>query len=135
MTTARKWVVPHIVEFEPQLREAFLTIEDYFAQMTTETNRQPGIFWWDGNGDPNSLPLPLARGGDFFIDQLTGDVWRLVGDGYTRSLTPGENESRAIDTGSMWWDDDADPATSGDPYRTQDYWLNTTTCDIFALRP
>lgn len=133
---ARQWVTPHIVEFDPQLREAFLTYEDYLAKLDNAIARQAGIYWWDGNGDPNSLTISYARGGDFFIDRITGDLYRNVADSYTRSSTQiaGENESRAYTEGSMWWDGTSDPTLLQPPQRVQDYWLNTTTCDIWALR-
>jgi hypothetical protein len=128
-----RWAVPHLVEFDPQLREAFLTVEDYLAGIGEALNRGAGIYWWDGNGSPNGLSIALARGGDLYIDRITGDVYRLIADPYTRSLTGAEDESRATN-GSMWWDDNADPTVITTPYRAQDYWLNVTTCDIFALR-
>lgn len=128
----RQYVVPHIVEFEPQLREAFLTIESYLAQLDSSPGGSTGITWWDGNGSPNSVSLPNARGGDFYIDRLTGDVYRLLADDYTRSLPGAENESR-VEPGSMWWDGTAAPSSTVAPYRVQDYWLNTTTCDIWRL--
>lgn len=132
----RQWVVPHVVDFDPQLREAFLTLESYLATMDQQIGRDAGIVWWDGNGDPNSVTLPYARGGDFFIDRITGDVYRNVVDNYTRSSTQfaGENESRAYTDGSMWWDGTGDPTLLQPPQRVQDYWLNTTTCDVWALR-
>jgi hypothetical protein len=130
----RQWVVPHVVEFDPQLREAFLTLESYLADIAGDAaTGAGGIQWWDGNGDPNTLPLPNARGGDFFIDRVTGDVYRSVLTPYTRGLSPGENESRAT-SGSMWWDGTVDPSSTATPYRVQDYWLNVTTADIWALR-
>jgi hypothetical protein len=132
MTTSRQFVVPHIVDFDPQVREAFLTIESYLAELADVATTGAGIHWWDGNGDPNGLPLPNARGGDFFIDRLTGNVYRKVATPYTRSLGGAENESRATD-GSMWWDGTAAPGATGTPYRVQDYWLNTTTADIWVL--
>ena len=130
----RQWVVPHVVEFDPQLREAFLTVESYLAGLDQAIGRDAGIFWWDGNGDPNSVTISYARGGDFFIDRITGDLYRMVADPYTRSEVGAENESRAVDPGSMWWDGTANPSSTALPYRVQDYWLNTTTCDIYALR-
>jgi len=133
MPSRRQWVTPHLVEFEPQLREAFLTIEDYLATIGDELGRAAGIYWWDGNGSPNGLSIAYARGGDLYIDRVTGDVYRLVDGDYTRGLTGAENESRAT-SGSMWWDDDANPTSTSAPYRVQDYWLNTVTCDIYALR-
>lgn len=134
MPAGRKWITPHLVEFDPQLREAFLTVEDYLNQIGNELGRGAGIYWWDGNGSPNGLSIAYARGGDLYIDRITGDVYRLVSEPYTRSLTGTEDESRATN-GSMWWDDDVNPVSTSVPYRPQDYWLNVTTCDIFALRP
>jgi hypothetical protein len=134
MSNARQWVVPHAVEFDPQLREAFLTMESYFAELDGRIGRAAGIYWWDGNGSPNSLSISYARGGDFFIDRITGDVYRFVSEPYTRSEPGAEDESRAYDPGSMWWDDDVDPTVTTVPYRVQDYWLNTASCDVWALR-
>jgi hypothetical protein len=129
-----RFAVPHLVEFDPQLREAFLMVEGYLTGIDDQFGKGAGIIWWDGNGDPNTVPLPNARGGDFFIDRITGDVYRNVAEPYSRSLTGTENESRATN-GSMWWDGTVDPSSVALPYRTQDYWLNTTTADIWALRP
>jgi hypothetical protein len=130
----RQWVVPHLVDFDPQVREAFLTVESYLAGLDGDIGRQAGLYWWDGNGDPNGLQISYARGGDFFIDRITGDLYRMIAAPYTRSLLGAENESRAYNDGSMWWDDDTDPVLLQPPQRVQDYALNTTTCDIFALR-
>ena len=33
MPPTREYVVPHLIEFDPQLREAFLTVEDYLARL------------------------------------------------------------------------------------------------------
>lgn len=130
------FAVPHLVEFDPQLREAFLTVEDFLSGLDNAIGRQAGVYWFDGNGDPNGLQISYARGGDFFIDRITGDVYRQVQEPYTRSSTavPGENETRAYNEGSMWWDGTGDPTLLQPPQRTQDYWLNTTSCDIWALR-
>jgi hypothetical protein len=35
-TVARQWVVPHVIEFDPELREALLTLEDYLGQLWQE---------------------------------------------------------------------------------------------------
>jgi hypothetical protein len=131
---ARQWVVPHLVDFDPQLREAFLTVESYVANLDDAIGRGGGVYWWDGNGDPNSLSISYARGGDFFIDRITGDVYRMVADPYSRSQTGTENETRAYNEGSMWWDGTGDPTLLTPPQRVQDYWLNVTNCDIWALR-
>jgi hypothetical protein len=128
----REWAVPHAVEFDPQLREAFLTIESYFHDLEDAAGRMAGIFWWDGNGAPNPAALTTARGGDFYIDRITGDVYRLLEGDYTRSLGGGEDESE-LRPGSMWWDDDDPPSSTAAPYRVQDYWLDTDTCDIWRL--
>lgn len=128
-----QYAVPHLVEFDPQLREAFLTVEGYLSNLADQMGLGAGIVWWDGNGDPNSLPISDARGGDFFIDRVTGDVYRMVAAPYSRSGTGAENETQATN-GSMWWDGTTDPSSVGLPYRIQDYWLNTTTADIWALR-
>ena len=90
---ARQWVVPHLVDFDPQLREAFLTVESYVANLDESIGRGGGIYWWDGNGDPNSVTISYARGGDFFIDRITGDLYRMVAEPYTRTSTAiaGEN--------------------------------------------
>lgn len=39
---ARQYVVPHILEFDPQTREAFLTIEDYLAQLLADITAAAG---------------------------------------------------------------------------------------------
>ena len=128
------YVVPHVVDFDPQLREAFLTVEAHLSNVADQASTGGGIFWWDGTGDPGSVTISGARAGDFYIDRVTGDVYRLVEDPYTRGLTGAENESRVYTSGSMWWDGAADPTITALPYRVQDYWLNTATCDIWALR-
>jgi hypothetical protein len=130
----RQYAIPHIIEFDPVLREAFLTLEDYLAGLDERVGRDAGIFWFDGNGNPNSVTIGYARGGDFFIDRITGDLYRMVDEPYSRSQTGAENETRAYDPGSMWWDSTSNPVATGLPYRVQDYWLNTATCDIYALR-
>ena len=132
----RQFVTPHVVDFDPQLREAFLTVESYLAGLDADIGRQAGLYWWDGNGDPNGVTISYARAGDFFIDRVTGDLYRLVTEPYTRTSTAvaGENESRVYADGSMWWDGAADPTLLQPPQRVQDYWLNTTSCDIWALR-
>jgi hypothetical protein len=130
----RQWAVPHVIEFDPQLREAFLTVESYLSGLDDSIGRGGGIYWWDGNGNPNSLSISYARGGDFFIDRVTGDVYRQIAEPYSRSQTGAENETRAYDPGTMWWDGTAGPSSTALPYRVQDYWLDTTTADIWTLR-
>lgn len=131
----RQFVAPHLVDFDPQLREAFITLESYLDEVNRRIGTDAGIYWFDGNGDPNTLPLTDARGGDLFIDRITGDVYRNVTAPYTRTSTafPPEDESRVYAQGSMWWDGTGDPTLLQPPQRVQDYWLNTTTCDIFVL--
>lgn len=69
MAAPAKYVVPHLVEFDPQTREAFLTIEDYLAQL------QAGIDAAGGSG-----------GGVTDHGALTG----LADDDHTQYLRPAE---------------------------------------------
>ena len=50
----------------------------------------PGTQWYTGDGPPPD-PFPGANDGDLYLDNLTGDYYRLTGTGQVgvRSVVPG----------------------------------------------
>jgi hypothetical protein len=61
---ARKYAVPHIVDFDPQLREAFLTVEDYLAEMEVSGGGgEPGPAGPQGPPGPQGEPGPPGAAG------------------------------------------------------------------------
>lgn len=53
-----KWAVPHLIQFDPELREAFLTVEDYLDSLDAEIAAGGG----GGTGPPGPAGPPGPTG-------------------------------------------------------------------------